>query len=140
MTPNRIIPDLQCSLLCEDIRQETSGNLILVGVINVIRVPQVPITAARLLIMNRWCAGVGQFTETIRLIAPDGQVLRKNSAKFQLGDPSQVAVLANVFANLEFPQGGLYHIEVLVDEVMKLRYPVPVVVVQQPGAPGAPTA
>lgn len=139
MTPNRIIPDLQCSLLCEDIRQEASGNLILVGVINVIRVPQVPITAARLLVMNRWCAGVGQFTETLRVIAPDGTVIRKNSSKFQLGDPTQVAVLANVFGNLEFPAGGVYHVEVLVDEVMKLRYPVPVVVVQQPqgGAPAA---
>jgi hypothetical protein len=139
MTPNRIIPDLQCSLLCEDIRQEVSGNLILVGVINVIRVPQVPITAARLLIMNRWCAGVGQFTETIRVIAPDGTVVRKNSSKFQLGDPTQVAVLANVFGNLEFPAAGVYHVEVLVDEVMKLRYPGPVVVVQQPPG-GAPTA
>jgi hypothetical protein len=92
----------------------------------------VPITAARLLIMNRWCAGVGQFTETIRVIAPDGTVVRKNSSKFQLGDPTQVAVLANVFGNLEFPAAGVYHVEVLVDEVMKLRYPVPVVVVQQP--------
>lgn len=140
MTPNRIIPDLQCSLLCEDIRQEVSGNLILIGVINLIRVPQVPITAARLLIMNRWCAGVGQFTESVRLIAPDGQVIRKNSSKFQLGDPSQIAVLANVFANLEFPMAGLYHVEVLVDEVMKLRYPVPVMVQQQPGQAGAPQA
>jgi hypothetical protein len=105
----------------------------------VIRVPQVPITAARLLIMNRWCAGVGQFTETIRVIAPDGTVVRKNSSKFQLGDPTQVAVLANVFGNLEFPAAGVYHVEVLVDEVMKLRYPVPVVVVQQPPG-GAPTA
>ena len=139
MTPNRIIPDLQCLLLCEDIRQEASGNLILVGVINVIRVPQVPITAARLLVMNRWCAGVGQFTETLRVIAPDGTVIRKNSSKFQLGDPTQVAVLANVFGNLEFPAGGVYHVEVLVDEVMKLRYPVPVVVVPQPQG-GAPTA
>ena len=133
MTPNRIIPDLQCSLLCEDIRQEASGNLILIGVINVIRVPQVHITAARLLIMNRWCSGIGTFTETVRLIGPDGAVLRKNSAKFQLGDPTQIAVLANMFSNIEFPAGGVYHIEVLVDEVMKLRYPVPVVVVPQQG-------
>jgi hypothetical protein len=44
-----------------------------------------------------------------------------------------------VFGNLEFPAAGVYHVEVLVDEVMKLRYPVPVVVVQQPPG-GAPTA
>ena len=38
MTPTRILPDLQCSLLCEEVRQEANGNFFLVGVINFIRV------------------------------------------------------------------------------------------------------
>ena len=124
--------------MCEDVRQEASGNLILVGVLGIIRLPQLPVWAPKLCVVNRWVAGIGQFTETVRLIAPDGQVIRKNSSKFQLGDPTQIAVLANVFANLEFPLAGLYYVEVLVDEVMKLRYPVPVLVQQQPGQAGAP--
>ena len=33
MNPSRILPDLQCSLLCEDIRQEANGNFILLGTI-----------------------------------------------------------------------------------------------------------
>lgn len=142
MTPNRILPDLQCSLLVEDVRQEASGNIILVGVLGVIRVPQVPIAAPKVCVVNRWCAGIGQFNEQVRLVAPDGQqVLRKSNAKFALPDPTQTATLVSVFPGIEFPTAGVYHIEVLVDDVMKIRYPIPVVVVQQPGqAPAIPQA
>ena len=138
MTPNRILPDLQCSLLCEDVRPEASGNIILIGVLGVIRVPQVPIAAPKVCVINRWCAGIGQFTEQVRLVGPDGQqILRKSSSKFALPDPTQTATLVSVFPGIEFPVAGVYHIEVLVDDVMKLRYPVPVIVVQQPGQTGA---
>ena len=38
---------------------------------------------------NRWTAGVGQFTENVRLIAPDQTtVLRKGERKFELRDPA----------------------------------------------------
>ena len=57
MNPSRILPDLQCSLLCEDVRQEVSGNFILIGVISHLRVPQLPVTAFKLLLFNRWAAG-----------------------------------------------------------------------------------
>jgi hypothetical protein len=38
----------------------------------------------------------------------------------------------SVMANVEFKEAGVYTIEVLVDDVMKLRFPIPVVQVQQP--------
>jgi len=34
---------------------------------------------------------------------------------------------------VEFKTAGTYYVEVLVDDVMKLRYPVPVMVVPQQG-------
>lgn len=69
MTPTRILPDLQCSLMCEEIRQEANGNFMLIGVINFIRVPQLPVVALKLSLFNRWTAGIGQFTESVRLLA-----------------------------------------------------------------------
>jgi hypothetical protein len=42
-----------------------------------------------------------------------------------------------VFGQVEFTAAGLYQVEVLVEDVMKLRYPVPVVVVPPPAQPGA---
>jgi hypothetical protein len=128
MQATRILPDLQSSLLCEDVRQEATGNLILIGVVNVIRVPQLPIVAGRLCVFNRWTAGVGQFTEAIRFIAPDQTtVIRKGEMKLELRDPSMQATNVMVFGQVEFKAAGIYFIEVLVDDVMKLRYPVPVV-------------
>ena len=139
MQPTRIIPDLQCSLLCEEIRQEVTGNFFLVGVINFIRVPQVPVMAFKLSVFNRWTAGVGQFTETVRLVAPDQTtVLRKGEVKFALQDAALHATNVTVFGQVEFKTAGTYYVEVSVDDVMKLRYPVPVIVAPPP--PGTPSA
>jgi hypothetical protein len=144
MQPTRILPDLQCSLLCEEIRQEVTGNFFLVGVINFIRVPQLPVVALKLSLFNRWTAGVGQFTETVRLIAPDQTtVLRKGEVKFTLQDATLHATNVTLFGQVEFKAAGTYYVEVLVDDVMKLRYPVPVLVAppapqQQPGAQPPP--
>ena len=78
MQATRILPDLQSSLLCEEVRQEANGNFFLVGVINIVRVPQLPVVAFKLSLFNRWTAGVGTFVETSRFIAPDQTtVLRK---------------------------------------------------------------
>ena len=141
--PTRILPDLQCSLLCEEIRQEVTGNFFLIGVINYLRVPQLPVMALKLSLFNRWTAGVGQFTEIDRLIAPDQTtVLREGEVKFALQDAALHATNVTVFGQVEFKVAGTYYIEVLVDDVMKLRYPVPLILTpppnQPPGAPPAP--
>jgi hypothetical protein len=137
MTPTRILPDLQCSLLCEEVRQEATGNFILIGVIDLVRVPQLPITAFKLSVFNRWTAGVGVFTESVRFVAPDQTtVLRKSEVKFQMKDPVMNATTVSLFGNVEFSAPGTYYIEVLVDDIMKIRYPVNLVVIQ-PQNPGA---
>lgn len=139
MQASRILPDLQCSLVCEDIRQETTGNFILVGVLNVLRAPKFPVMAFKLNVFNRWTAGVGQFVESVRLIAPDQTtVLRKGEVKFALKDPSMQATNVTVFGQIEFKGPGNYFVEVLVDDVMKLRYNIPVVHTPQPQQPGQP--
>ncbi len=139
MTPTRILPDLQCSLLCEEVRQEATGNFILIGVIDLVRVPQLPVTAYKLSVFNRWTAGVGSFTESVRFIAPDQTtVLRKSEVKFQMKDPAMNATTVSLFGNVEFATPGTYFIEVLVDDVMKIRYPVNLLLVQPPNQPGQP--
>jgi hypothetical protein len=143
MQPTRILPDLQCSLLCEEIRQEVTGNFFLIGVINFIRVPQLPVVALKLSVFNRWTAGVGQFTEAVRFVAPDQTtLLRRNDMKFALQDAVMHATNVTVFGQVEFKTAGTYYVEVLVDDVMKLRYPVPVIVAppqNQPPSSAPPT-
>ena len=138
MNPSRILPDLQCSLVAEDVRQEINGNFMLSGIVSVIRVPKVPVVAWRLFVFNRWAAGVGRFLEAVRLTGPDQTtVLRKGQTQFSLENPAQNITNVTLFAQVQLPAPGVYFIEVLVDEVMKLRYPLPVVLVQQPAQGGA---
>src|SRR5476649_746396 len=128
MQATQILPDLQSSLLCEEVRQEANGNFFIIGVVNFIRVPQLPVVAARLCVFNRWTAGIGQFVESIKLVAPDQTtVLRKGEMKFELRDAGMHSTNVMVFGQVEFKAAGTYYIEVLVDDVMKLRYPVPVI-------------
>lgn len=136
MQATRILPDLQCSLLCEEVRQEINGNLFFIGVIQVIRVPQLPLVAGRICIINRWTAGIGQFNETVRLIAPDQTtVISKGEMKFELRDPALSATNVMFFAQVKLETAGTYYVEVLVDDVMKIRYPVPVLLAPPPGQP-----
>src|SRR5688572_4367905 len=135
MQPSRILPDLQCSLLCEEVRQEVTGNFMIIGIIDVIRVPQVPVTAFKLAVFNRWTAGIGQFLESVRLMSPDQTtVLHKSEVRFAMKDPNINATTVTMFGNVKFATAGVYSVEVLVDDVMKLRFPVPVVVVSPPNA------
>ncbi len=139
MQPTRILPDLQCSLMCEEVRQEANANFFLIGVLGLIRVPQLPVIAFKLSVFNRWTAGVGQFIETTRFIAPDQTtVLRKGEVKFSLQEAGQHATNVTVFTQVEFKIAGTYYVEVLVDDVMKLRYPVPVIHTPPPQPPSAP--
>ena len=113
----------------------------LIGVVNLLRVPQVPITAHRLLIFNRWTAGVGEFLQTVRLIGADQVTeLSKSETKFALPDPTAYAINVAMFVNVTFNTPGTYFAEVLVDGVMKIRYPLPVVVVPPPNANPPPQA
>jgi hypothetical protein len=133
MNATRILPDLQASLLCEEVRQEANGNLFLIGVINLLRLPRLPVVAGRLCVFNRWTAGLGQFTENIRIIAPDQTtVLCKAETKFELRDPALHSTHVMVFGNVEFKAAGKYFVEVMVDDVMKLRYPVPLILAPPP--------
>jgi hypothetical protein len=137
MNPSRILPDLQCSLVCEEVRQEINGNFILVGVLGFVRVPQLPITAFKLCVFNRWTSGVGQFTEVVRLVAPDQTtVLRAGQTRFALQDPAHHATNLTLLGQVQFPTAGAYCVEVLVDDVMKIRYPFPVVLAPPSQKPG----
>ena len=135
MTPSRILPDLQCSLLCEEVRQEANGNFFLIGVVNFIRVPQLPVAALKLCLFNRWTAGYGNFLETVRMIAPDQTtLLRKSEMKFNLTEVSQNVSTITVMTQVKFETAGTYFFEVLVDDVMKLRFPLLLVVAPPEGA------
>lgn len=135
-------PDLQMSVLCDDVRQERSGKFILIGLFDVIGTPQFPAIFQRVCIVNRWCSGQGQFKERTRIIGPDNEVIVAVGQEIimQLNDTESTVTNVEFFMNLKFEKEGIYWIEILLDGDLKLRYPLRVnrVVAQPPPAQGGP--
>ena len=136
-----MIPDLQMSVLCDDVRQERSGKFILIGLFDVIGMPQFPALFQRVCIVNRWCSGQGQFMEKTRIIGPDQGVVvaEGQEIRVQLNDPESTVTNVEFFMNLKFDKEGVYWIEILLDGDLKLRYPLRVNrVIVPPPARGGP--
>jgi len=112
---------------------EINQNYILVGVIRNLVVRQVPVPVPRLLLFTRWTAGFGQFIQTSKLIAPDKTTeLGKCEVQFDLKSGEDISSTVSVFQQIQFPAAGAYYIEVAVDQVTKIRFPMTVVVAPQP--------
>ena len=128
MDANAILPDLQSCVLCEDVRCEINGMQTLVGVINVIPAPALPVNCLRLCIWSRWCSGSGKFRQKSRIIGVDEQqVLAQAEVEFELREMEGHATNVHYFAGIQFQQFGLHHVEVFLENELRLRFPLPVV-------------
>ena len=134
-----MIPDLQMSVLCDDVRQERSGKFILIGLFDVIGLTQFPAVFPRVCLVNRWCSGEGNFTEKTRSVGPDNGVVvaEGQSIAVQLPNPESTVTNVEFFMNLKFEKEGVYWIEILLDGDLKLRYPLRVNRVNPPQMPQA---
>lgn len=121
-----MIPDLQCALVCEDVRLEVAGGNTLVGVINTIAAPQIPIRLIKLCIFTRWCSGNGQFEQTTRILDLDENILAHTETGFRLEGEETHATNVAVFGGVEFSQAGAYPIEIMLDGELVLRFPLQV--------------
>lgn len=121
-----MMPDLQMSVLCDDVRQERSGKFILIGLFDVIGMAQFPALFPRICIVNRWCCGEGRHQEKTRIVGPDGQTVVAESKELAIELPGQEASVTNVefFLNVKFDSDGVHWVEIVLDGRLKLRYPL----------------
>jgi hypothetical protein len=128
MDAEAILPDLQSCVLCEDVRCEINGMQTLVGVINVIPAPSLPINCMRLCIWSRWCSGSGKFRQKARIIGMDEQqVLAQAEVEFELKEMEGQATNVHYFGGVQFQQFGLHHVEIFLENELRLRFPLPVI-------------
>ena len=139
MSPlDRMIPDLQASFACEDVRVETSGAHSIVGIVNFIGAPTLPIQVIKLCVWTRWSSGVGQFEQVTRLVAPDEEtILAAATTQVHLENENSHTTNVNIFGGLQFKEAGAHHIEILLDGELKLHYPMRVILLQ-PTPPAQP--
>ncbi len=128
-----ILPDLQACLLCEDVRQEASGQQTLVGIIGVIPAPVVPIGFFKLCLWTRWCGGSGKFTQESAILTPeDDSPIATSEVEFHLPTLEAHATNVHVFGGLQFDRHGVYTVEIKVDGELRFRFPLPVIAVEVP--------
>jgi uncharacterized protein DUF6941 len=58
----------------------------------------------------------------------------QSELKFTLPALDSYVTNVHVLGGVQFQRYGVYHIEIRLDNELKLRYPLPVVRVQQPGS------
>jgi hypothetical protein len=133
-----MIPDLQSSILCDDVRQERNGKFILIGLFDAICSPTFPLLYPRLFMVTRWCSGEGTFQQRTRILRPDQSTVLVEGKDIPVRLPSPEATATNVegFINVVFQQEGTHWIEILLDGDMKIRYPLRVSKIQPPQGEG----
>ncbi len=121
-----MIPDLQSSLICDDVRQERNGKFMLIGLFDAIHARRLPVTFGRMCLVTRWCSGEGTFTQRSRIMHPDQQtvLIEGKDVQVTLPDPEAAATGVEVFMNVSFPEAGTYWVEILLENDLRLRYPV----------------
>lgn len=127
-------PDLQFSILCDDVRREDNGKFIFIGLFDVIGTKTFPTQHAVMFIANRWCKGEGEFKQKSRIIDSLDKKLIVESPEviFRLEDISQSHTVISKFSNITFPHAGKYWVEVLFDGQLTLDYPLMLVEDKRP--------
>jgi hypothetical protein len=125
MTSESILPDLQAAILCEDVRAEISGQQTLIGVIGAIPTPTLPIAFFKLCLWTRWCGGSGDFVQKCLIYDPEeDQAVAQAEVPFSLTDLNSHATNVHFFGGVQFQKYGTYHVEILIDDQIRLRIPL----------------
>ena len=123
-----ILPDLQATVLCEDVRAEISGQQTLVGIIGMIVAPVLPIGFFKLCLWTRWCGGTGTFTQkSLIMSSEDDEPIAQSEVQFNLPELNAHATNVHVLGGVQFQKYGIYHVEIRLDDELKMRFPLPVV-------------
>ncbi len=128
-------PELQYSILCDDVRQEGNGKFIFLGAFNTIASPQFPVIHQVLHIANQWCVGEGKFRQQSRVVDPDNKALVTSpEITFTLKDYDASHIVISRFHSVQFNSAGKYSVEILLDGELFRRFPFHVVSIPQKSA------
>lgn len=132
-----MMPDLQASILCDDVRQENNGKFILIGLFDAIAAHNLPARYPRLFMVSRWCSGAGEFIQHSRILKPDQStiLIEGQDIPIKLPSPEATATNVEIFMNVSFEEKGTHWVEILLNGDLKLRYPLRVNTIPQQQPP-----
>ncbi len=119
-------PELQFTVICDDIRREDNGKLILLGLFEVIACRQFPAIHPRIFITNRWCKWDGKFREKTRIVYSETKevIVESPEVEVELADFSNHHTVLSRFDNVKFPGPGKYFVEVLLNGELFRYFPI----------------
>ncbi len=121
----RIIPDLQFTVLCDDVRREHNGKHMLIGLFETIGAKKFPVQHPSFFVINRWCNGVGEFKQKTVIRYPDDTILAEDAETLiQLRDLKAKHTIIARFNNLRFPEPSEYSVDIRINGETKIRYPL----------------
>jgi len=119
-------PIIQFSVLCDGVAtpQEINNKPVFIGVFSRLLKPM---TIPQFFIANRWISGVGEHSQTIKILDPElKEIAKTQPQKFNLGSKVDSVDLLNAFVNLNFSKAGVYWIKIELDDKIAMSYPLPV--------------
>lgn len=121
-----IKPNLQFSVVCDDVRRENNGKFMLLGIFEAINAREFPARHYTMFVANRWCKGEGSFAQKIRIISAKDKALvfQTEDQPFQLTDIDTHHTIISKFNNLLFPEPGKYWVEIFLNNELMLNYPI----------------
>lgn len=122
----KIEPDLQFSVLCDDVRREDNGKFMLLGLFEAINAKKFPATHHAMFIVNQWVKGEGAFAQKIQIVnsRDKSMVFQTEEQRFELPNIDSHHTLISRFNNIVFPEPGKYWVEIVLDGKLVLNYPI----------------
>jgi hypothetical protein len=134
-------PDLQFSVLCDDVRREDNGKLMLIGLFELVAGAQYPMSYPGMAVVNRWCNGQGEYLQKVRLVdQANTVVIETQESPVQLADMRVTVTSVSLMRNIPIPRPGRYWVEVLLNGDLKTRYSLMALLIGPDGRPVGPPA
>jgi hypothetical protein len=125
-------PNLNFTLLCDDVRQETGGKISLMGIFENVYAARFPAVHPSLATVNEWSEGTGEFDVTLRILSPDRKtIIRETVRRLKLGDVRYKHRDISIHLNLEFKEPGTYWVENYLDGLLVNSVPLHVILVKE---------
>ena len=130
----RLLPDLQFSVLSDDVRQEITGKFMLIGLFEAIKARRFPVRHPLMFVTNRWCNGQGDFRGQTRIVTGSNETLVEGKeTPFTLASTTSSYTIVERFDRVTFPAAGTYWVEILLDGNLRQRFPL--TLVEETGEP-----
>lgn len=120
-----IAPALLYSVMCDDVRREDNGKFLLIGLFEAIGAKTFPIMHPTFYVVNCWCSGLGAFKQKTRIINKEGAAVAEDAeTPFSLNSlKAKYKVIAR-FNNLRLEKPDEYAVEIMLNNDLKIRYPL----------------